>query len=45
VTMSSQILLLCYQQVQGNLNEKLTADQMSLGAFFHTPLLMKRCCQ
>ena len=32
--MLSQILSLCYKQVKGQLNENLTADQMSLGAFF-----------
>lgn len=30
----SPILVLCYKQVKGNLNENLTADQMSLGGLF-----------
>ena len=34
--MSSPILVLCYKQVKGNLNENLTADQMSLGACLHS---------
>ena len=34
-SMSSPILVLCYKQVRGNLNENLTADQMSLGACLH----------
>ena len=34
-SMSSPILVLCYKQVKGNLNENLIADQMSLGACLH----------
>ena len=41
LSMFSPNLCLCYKQVKGQLNENLTTDQMSLGAFLHTPLPIK----